>query len=85
LAGRFGSAGGNQDHPVAIEEGGAPLHQRSPLLEVLLVVRSITLFVSVLEFVEGGVFRIEQLAVTPEESFVDHTRFTHASPLLVTP
>jgi hypothetical protein len=76
-AGR-GSGGGYGEHPVAVEEGGPPFHERSPLHEVLLVVDSVTLFVGVLEFVEGGVFRIEQFAVTPEESLVDHTRFTHA-------
>src|SRR5262249_34096231 len=76
----LGSAGGKRDHPVTIQEGSPPLHLGSPLLEVLLVVHSITVLVGVLEFVEGGVFRIEQFAVTPEESFVDHTRFAHRSP-----
>ena len=75
-AGR-GSGGRYREHPVAVEEGGPPFHERSPLDEVLLVVESVTFFVGVLELVEGGVFRIEQLAVTPEESLVDLTRFTH--------
>jgi hypothetical protein len=63
---------------VAVQEGGPPFHEGPPLNEILLVVDSITLFVGMLEFVEGGVFRIEQFAVTPKESLVDLTRFTHA-------
>ena len=37
-----------------------------------VVVRPVAVFVRVLELVEGGVLGVEQLAVPPEESFVDH-------------
>jgi hypothetical protein len=46
--------------------------------EVVLVPSSVTFFVGVLELVEGGVFRVEQLAVPPEESLVQVPDLCHA-------
>ena len=50
--------------------------------EILLVVRSVAFLVGVLELVEGGVLRVEQLAVPPEESLVEVTCFAHPRLLL---
>ncbi len=40
----------------------------------------VAFLIGVLELVEGGIFRVEQLAVPPEEALVDHPGFTHAQP-----
>ena len=55
-----------------------------PCGEVGVVGRAVAFLVRVLELVEGGVFRVEQLAVAPEEPFVEHLALraiTHANPL----
>ena len=53
----------------------------APRREVGVEGGPLAFLVRVLELVEGGVFRVEQLAVPPEESFVDQLpvhAFTHA-------
>src|SRR5581483_307774 len=77
---RRSCSGAHFGDAVAAQEGVAPLDHGTPDLEVLLVVGPIAFLVGVFELVEGGILRVEQLAVPPEESLVDHPGFTHRHP-----
>ena len=73
--------GGDRREALAVEERDALGDRRLPGFQVELVVRPVTLFDRVLELVEGGILRVEQLAVPPQESIVDHAIRFQRNPL----
>ena len=58
--------------PSLLEERAALLDDAAPGREVVVPMGAVAVFVRVLELVERGVLGVEQLAVPPEESLVDH-------------
>jgi len=55
---------------VTLEERGALLDRGTPGGEVGFELGALAVLVRMLELVEGGVFRVEQLAVTPAQAEV---------------